>query len=107
MGWAVKTKNRNFVGREALIQQKQNGLTKKRCTLVFDSADGFALGGEPVLKDDVCIGYVTSANGGYSIGRHIAYAYLPIEHTADGTPVEIEYLGKRHGARVMKDPLVA
>ena len=105
LGWAVKTKDRQFVGRDAVVAQKQDGIKKKRCTLVFESADGFALGGEPVLKDGECVGYVTSANGGYSIGRHIAYAYLPLEHAATGTLVDIEYLGQTHSAQVRKDPV--
>ena len=107
LGWAVKTKNRSFIGRDALIQQKKSGLAYKRCTLVFDSAAGFALGGEPVLtEDNQCIGHVTSANGGYSIGRHIAYAYLPQSYTAVGTSLQIEYLGQRHSVQVAKPPLI-
>ena len=49
---------------------------------------------------------MTSANGGYTIGRHIAYAYLPVVVAAVGTAVEIEYLERRFGATVVKDPLV-
>ena len=49
--------------------------------------------------------YVTSANYGYSVGRGIAYGYLPVDLAAEGTPVEIEYFGVRHAATVAAEPL--
>lgn len=105
LGWAVKTQGRDFLGRNALLQQKQHGLKKRRCTLTFNTPDGFALGGEPVLVGDECIGYVTSANGGYSVGKHIAYAYLPQAYCALGTSLEVKYLGEHYPVTVSRSPL--
>ena len=102
LAWAVK-KEGEFIGRYHLSQQKQTGLTRKRCTLLFES--GLALGGEPVLDGEKCIGYITSANGGYTIGKHIAYAYLPIEYTKIGTNLTVEYFGQRINVTVTKQPL--
>ena len=104
LGWAVRTKGRDFIGREALLRHKAAGLERKRCTLRFEPR-GFALGGEPVLLDGVCVGFITSANGGYSVGRHIGYAYLPVEHAAHGTQLEVEYLGQRQAAKVVPGAL--
>ena len=39
------------------------------------------------------LGYVTSAGYGYSLGRCIVYAYLPLEYKIPGTKLEIEYFG--------------
>ncbi len=49
--------------------------------------------------------YVTSANYGYSIGRYIAYAYLPIELSEAGTRLSVEYIGERYPAEVVTEPL--
>ena len=49
--------------------------------------------------------YVTSANYGYSIGRGIAYGYLPVELANEGASVEIEYFGDRLEATVTAEPL--
>ena len=38
------------------------------------------------------MGYVTSANYGYSVGKHILYGYLPVEYAAPGTQVEVHLL---------------
>jgi glycine cleavage system T protein len=100
-GWAVRTIGRAFIGREALLTQKATGIKRRRGTLAFDPG-GFALGGEPVLLDGVCIGFITSANGGYNVGHHIAYAYLPVEHAAPGTRLAVEYLGQRHAVSVIE-----
>ncbi len=103
LGWAVKLDGRDFIGREALLGQQNS--PKQRCTLTFDTAAGFALGGEPVLVDEQCIGYITSANGGYSVGQHIAYAYLPQEYCVASRHVVVEYFGVRYSATVVNNPL--
>ena len=44
------------------------------------------MGKEPVYAGDRCVGYVTSAAYGYTIGKGIAYAWLPAELAAVGHP---------------------
>jgi glycine cleavage system aminomethyltransferase T len=39
------------------------------------------------------------------MGQSIAYAWLPPELSEEGTGVEIEYFGERHGATVAEEPL--
>ena len=63
------------------------------------------MGKEPILKNGQTLGYVTSANHGYSIGKFIVYGYLPVEYATAGTKVEIEYFGKRLSATVANEPL--
>jgi glycine cleavage system aminomethyltransferase T len=50
------------------------------------------------------VSYVTSAAYGYSIGRGLAYGYLPIELADEGTSVQIDYLGEPVAATVAADP---
>ena len=63
------------------------------------------MGGEPIGVDGRVVGYVTSANYGYSIDRGIAYGYLPVECVRVGTKVEIEYFGECLAATVAAEPL--
>ena len=63
------------------------------------------LGQEPVFVDGQPAGYVTSAAFGHTVGKPIAYAWLPATPTV-GTPVEIEYFGRRIPATVVAEPLV-
>ena len=50
-------------------------------------------------------GYVTSANYGYSVGRSIAYGYLPADCAELGARVQVESFGERHAATVTAEPL--
>ena len=67
--------------------------------------DRVVLGKEPVFVDGRPAGYVTSAAYGHTIGRAIAYAWLPAG-LAVGTAVEVEYFGERLPATVAAEPLV-
>ncbi|MEJ2486486.1 MAG: FAD-dependent oxidoreductase [Anaerolineales bacterium] len=103
LGWAVDLDQGDFLGREALLEFQESGIDQRLCCLTMEN--GMALGKEPILSGDQSIGYITSANYGYSVGKHIAYGYLPAEFAQKGTRVEIEYFGERFPAQVDDDPL--
>lgn len=105
IGWAVNLKKGDFVGREALLHIKDTPLSRKLCCLTLDTPDGMALGKEAIYSNGECVGYVASANYGYSVGKHIIYAYLPAAHSAPGTKLEVAYFGKRQPATVTDEPL--
>jgi glycine cleavage system T protein len=105
IGWAVRLDKGDFIGREALLKAKDVEPTRKLCCLKVD-APGVLLGKEPILADGTPIGYVTSANYGYSVGSFMAYGYLPIAYAKPGTRVEVEYFGQRFGATVSDEPLL-
>ena len=64
-----------------------------------------ALGNEPVrIGGEIC-GRVTSGGYGYTVGRSIAYAYLPPEHAEPGTGVEVEIFGRWVEGEVAAEPL--
>ena len=105
LGWAVKPGKGDFVGREALLKIREGGALRALCCLTLDAPDGMALGKEPIFDGERVLGYVTSANTGYTVGKHIAYGYLPIKYAAEGTQVEIAYFGRRYRATVSKEPL--
>jgi glycine cleavage system aminomethyltransferase T len=48
---------------------------------------------------------VTSAAYGYSVGKSIAYAWIPPDLSGEGERVEIQYFGERHGATGAEEPL--
>jgi dimethylglycine oxidase len=95
----------DFNGRAALQRVVEDGPTERLSCLVFDDPATVAMGKEPIWADGRVVSYVTSANYGYSIGRGIAYGYLPVALAVEGTPVEVEYFGARHAARVSTEPL--
>jgi glycine cleavage system aminomethyltransferase T len=58
-----------------------------------------------VFVDGEPAGYVTSAAYGYTVGRPIAYAWLPAG-LAEGDSVEIGYFGRKVAATIAAEPLV-
>ena len=107
MAWTVRlNKKEDFVGKEACLKLKDKPLKKQLCCIVSDDPGAIAFGYEPIFKNGgPAIGHVTTGNFGYSIGKYIAYGYLPSEHAEPGTNVEIEFLGKRYKATVSNEPL--
>lgn len=103
LDFAVRMDTGDFVGRAAL-EQAQTPSTVLR-SIVFDDPAAVALGKEPVYLAGACAGYVTSAGFSPTIGRTIAYAWLPAD-TAEGTPVTVDYRGTRHPAVVSAEPVV-
>ncbi|MEU4523246.1 FAD-dependent oxidoreductase [Amycolatopsis sp. NPDC024027] len=100
--FAVRPAKGEFLGRDALAGRTPS--RRLRC-LTIDDGRTVVLGKEPVFVDGVASGYVTSAAYGYTVGRPIAYAWLPA--SADiGSSVEIEYFGRRVAATVAAEPLV-
>mgnify|MGYP006286644297 CR=1 FL=1 len=103
LGWAVDFTQDDFIGRKALEEASKIPPTRKLSCLTLE--EGTPLGKEPVLDENQVIGYISSTDYGYSVGKHIAYAYLPEEYTEQGSRVEIEIFGKRYQAVVAEDPL--
>ena len=60
---------------------------------------------EPIFNGNRMLGYVSSANYGYSVRQSIAYGYLPIEYANEGAKVDIYFFGDRYAATVTKEPL--
>ncbi|HEX9343750.1 MAG TPA: FAD-dependent oxidoreductase [Actinomycetota bacterium] len=104
LGFALRW-DKDFQGREALLEARQRGLRRKLVPMVFDDLDVVVLGKEPIRVDGRVVSSVTSAGYGYSIDRGIVYGYLPAELAAVGTRVEVEYFDQRHPATVASEPL--
>lgn len=95
----------SFIGRDALMQIKEHGIARRLCALTLDDPNVIVMGKEPIRANDAVVGYVTSANFGYTVGKSIAYGYLPLAYAEPGSAVTIEYFGTCYGATVASDPL--
>jgi 4-methylaminobutanoate oxidase (formaldehyde-forming) len=105
LGFAVKLDKGDFIGREALLKQKQAGLKQKLCCLTLSDNQAIALGKEPIRYGDKIVGWVAAGGYGYSVGKSILYAYLPVECSKVGTELEVEFFGEQVRAVVVQSPL--
>ncbi|HTR16024.1 MAG TPA: FAD-dependent oxidoreductase [Acetobacteraceae bacterium] len=96
----------DFIGRAALLWLQAAGAEQQLCTLILP---GFAPlhGGEPIIRDGEVVGRVASTGFGYTIGRTIAYGFLPTR-LAGESAFEIHAFGQSYAAerreRCLYDP---
>ncbi|HEX4898261.1 MAG TPA: aminomethyltransferase family protein, partial [Candidatus Limnocylindrales bacterium] len=77
-----------FVGRDALLRQRDEGIRRRLAVVVLDDPEPLMYHNEPILRDGGIVGRITSAAYGHTIGRSIGLGYLSRE---DG-PVNAEWL---------------
>ena len=104
LGFCVKLDKGEFVGREALLQLRDQPAADRLACLVLDDPRSVALGSEPVRIGGEVVGRVTSGGFGYTVGKSIAYAYVPAR-SAMGTAVEVDIFGTWVPGRVAEEPL--
>jgi glycine cleavage system aminomethyltransferase T/glycine/D-amino acid oxidase-like deaminating enzyme len=106
VGFAVKLdKPGGFIGRDALVEARENGPRAVLCCLTLEDPRSVALGNEPVRAGGSVVGRVTSGGYGYTVERSIAYAYLPPQHASAGTGVSVEIFGRWVEGEVAEEPL--
>ncbi len=103
LSFAVR-KGGGFTGAEALSKIDPTALNKKLVCLVLDNPQQIVLGKEPVLHQDKVVGYVTSAYYGHTVGKPLAYAWVPAALSTLGTALTIRYFNSDYPATVAQDP---
>lgn len=103
LGWICKLDKGDFLGREALLKQKEEGLKKK--LYGFEMVDkGIPRHGYPVFHNGEEVGVVTSGSYAPYLKKNIGLAYLPIELAKAGNEIEIGIRKKRAKAITVKTP---
>jgi 4-methylaminobutanoate oxidase (formaldehyde-forming) len=75
---------KEFLGREALLKQKQAGVKRRLVIFVLEDPEPVLWGGEPIHRDGSPVGYTTSGSYGHTVGGAIAMGY--VNHAAGATP---------------------
>jgi aminomethyltransferase len=103
MGWIVGWKKDDFIGAAALREQKARGVSRKLIGFEVPAGGIARTGHEVVISGERC-GAVTSGTQTPFLKKAIGMAYVPVEHAADGTDVEIDIRGRLVPARVVPMP---
>ncbi len=104
LSFAVHLGDHDFIGRSAWEQRTAASVEDVLCCCTLDDDTAIVMGKEPVFSNSNPVGYVTSAAYGYSVGRTIAYVFMPVALARPGEPIEIEYFGERLSAHVVTEP---
>ena len=101
--WVTRFSKGSFLGREALLKQKREGVRRKLVGLEM-IGPGIARSHYSILKQGQTIGEVTSGTKSPTLGRPIALGYVLAEEAGLGNTVEVEIRGRRVGARIVSLP---
>jgi glycine cleavage system T protein len=106
LSFTVDLEKKDFIGREALLKIKSEGPKHRLCALTLD-AGGNLYGGESVYDSNgQLVDRIRTGGHGHTVGKDIGLMYLPAELTHPGTELEVEVLGERVRAVVVKTPLI-
>ena len=105
LGWIVKMKKGDFIGREALAKQKEAGVTRRLAGFEV-TGRGIARHGYAVSVDPASgpAGVVTSGTQTPTVGKAIGLAYVPAGRVTPGTPLAIDVRGRSVAAHVVPTP---
>ena len=103
LGWICKLDKGDFIGREALAQQKQEGV--KRKLVGFEVTErGIARDHQDVVINGERVGQVTSGSPAPFLKKNIGLAYVPVEFANVGQQIQVDVRGKLVGAQIVKTP---
>ncbi len=103
-------KKGGFIGREALLKQREKGITRRLAQFLIADPDAMLYHDEPIWKDGKRISRLTSAMYGYKLGGAVGLGYVGGEHPISAEEVlsgayEIEVAGQKIPAKVSLKPM--
>jgi aminomethyltransferase len=103
LGWITKLNKGDFVGRDALAKQKEDGV--RRRLIGFEVTErGIARDGQDVVINGQRLGKVTSGSPAPYLKKNIGMAYVPTESANEGQQIQIDVRGRLVGAQIVKTP---
>lgn len=104
LGWIVKLQKGDFLGRETLLKQKEEGVARILVGFKMAEKKDIARDGFAVLVNGEKAGVVTSAAPCPTVGQNIGLALVPFALKEIGSKLEIEIRGKACVAEVVPTP---
>ena len=103
LGWICKLNKGDFIGRDALAKQKEEGI--KRRLVGFEVTErGIARDEQEVVVNDVRVGKVTSGSPAPFLKKNIGMGYVPTEFANEGQQIQIDVRGRLVSAEIVKTP---
>ena len=108
LGFAVKTDKPNFIGRDAVLRKKEEGLCQRLVQFKLKDSEPLLYHNEAVIRDSEVIGYLSSGGYGHFEGAAMGMGYVPCqgETLAEvlASKYEIEIAGVRVEAKAQTEP---
>ena len=109
LGFAARTTKPSFIGRDAILRKKEEGLEMRLVQFLLDDPKPLLFHNEAIVRDGEIVSYVTSGNYGHHLGGAIGMGYVPCKgETIEqmlSSQYEIEIAGTRVKATASMKPL--
>jgi aminomethyltransferase len=103
LGWVVNLEKPSFMGHDALLKQKEQGLTRRLVGLEMQGRH-IARHDYEIQVEGTSVGVVTSGTFGPALEKAIALAYVPPHFAQPGQVLSVMIRGKECPATVVKRP---
>ncbi|MBR9989596.1 MAG: glycine cleavage system aminomethyltransferase GcvT [Gemmatimonadetes bacterium] len=103
LGWVTKLDKREFIGRDAIVKQKESGIRERLVGFICQER-GFPRHGYAVQIDGEVVGEVTSGIVSPMLQQGIGMAYVPAETARPGTRIDIMVRDKAIPAEIVRPP---
>ena len=105
LGFFCALEKEDFIGRDNLLKQKEDGLKERLVALKYTGKGAPPRAHYEVYsKDGEKLSELTSGVLSPSLREGVALAYLPLSHTKLGTLVDVDVRGRKFEAEVVKKP---
>ncbi|MGC8636742.1 MAG: glycine cleavage system aminomethyltransferase GcvT [Athalassotoga sp.] len=102
LGWTVDFTKPTFNGKEVLLRQKENGVSKRLRGFEIDG--GIARHGYEIFDGEKKIGHITSGTKSPTLNKSLALGYVETQYSKIGSEVLVDVHGKKVRATVVKTP---
>ncbi|TCD14178.1 GcvT family protein [Oricola cellulosilytica] len=108
LGFAMKKTDVAYIGRDAVERKREEGLQKRLVQFLLSDPEPLLYHAEPIIRDDVIVGYLSSGSYGHHLGAAVGMGYVPcagetVEEVL-ASRYEIEVAGQRFAANASLKP---
>ena len=107
LGWVIKPDKKDFIGRAAMLSQKEKGLSRKLVGFKMVERGIPRQGYKLFSLEDREMGYVTSGTVSPTLNENIGIGYVDAKLAAEGSEFCVEMRGRKVRAKVCKTPFVS
>jgi len=105
LGWITRLNKKDFIGKDALLKVKADGLKRKLCAMLSDQK-AFPRHGYDLTINGEKVGIITSGTVSPVLDIPIAMGYVDIEYASEGQEINFNIRGKEVPAKIVKLPFI-
>ncbi|MCG5482347.1 MAG: FAD-dependent oxidoreductase [Sinorhizobium meliloti] len=109
LGFAVKPGKGEFIGREAVLTKRDEGLSRRLVQFRLSDPEPLLFHNEAIVRDGEIVGTITSGNYGHHLGGAIGLGYVACQGESEAdvlaSAYEIEIAGTRVRAEASLKPM--